>query len=488
MVILLRSRKRKENWTAELVSLLFSISIVISLISFNHFHRRLNESSSTFASSSNFMRGEIRTSLKSFEEGLPEIVTTATSKKIIAEESFSYVSDGTITQYTAAEDDNSYTAGNGFGYQQTTNYKSSTKLPQWMKEYFDWHREKTEKLNESNYKDFKFIFLRCSNYDRRCGGVADRLKSLPLFIAMGAYSNRIFMIRWQRPTKLEEFLEPNEINWSIPDWLYTKTKSFSQDTIYITSSKKLIPGLKSYEDWLAIEAFLQDFYGGCSVYEKLDCKLDPHKSFDTLKAKQLNDFHGWSSYEQISRDLFKTLFRPSPPLRKLIDEKMSSNGLVPGQYTSSHYRAFYAIENQKQKRYESELIRKTENAINCASRLFPGASVYYASDSLFATEYAQKYAKDFNRPVVTLKHDKEALHLDKKEQWTSGNVSDFYPTFIDLLIMAEGRCLSHGVGGFGRYAAILSVDPSCVISHDSTRKKKISICKWYDIGIGDVVD
>ena len=35
------------------------------------------------------------------------------------------------------------------------------------------------------------------------------------------------------------------------------------------------------------------------------------------------------------------------------------------------------------------------------------------------------------------------------EQWKSGNVSDFYPTFVDLLIMAEAKCMSHGVGGFG---------------------------------------
>jgi len=78
------------------------------------------------------------------------------------------------------------------------------------------------------------------------------------------------------------------------------------------------------------------------------------------------------------------------------------------------------------------------------------------------------------------------LHLDKKVQWKSGNVSDFYPTFVDLLIMAEAKCMSHGVGGFGRFANMLSVDPRCVISHDSTRQNRISYCKWYNKG--DIVD
>jgi hypothetical protein len=33
-------------------------------------------------------------------------------------------------------------------------------------------------------------------------------------------------IRWQRPTKLEEFLINNEIHWSVPDWMYGELGNF----------------------------------------------------------------------------------------------------------------------------------------------------------------------------------------------------------------------------------------------------------------------
>merc|ERR1719253_1409224 len=105
------------------------------------------------------------------------------------------------------------------------------------------------------------------------------------------------------------------------------------------------------------------------------------------------------------------------------------------------------------------MISKTKNSINCASKIYPGAPVFFASDSHVAMIYAQ--------------------------QWKSGNVSDFYPTFVDLLIMAEARCMSHGVGGFGVFANILSKDPSCVIRHESSRKKRFNKCRYHNKG--DVV-
>lgn len=231
-----------------------------------------------------------------------------------------------------------------------------------------------------------------------------------------------------------------------------------------------------------LEGLVQDFYGGSKFYEKLDCEMDKNKVFDHEVAKKLNDMHGWSSYEFILRDLFNTLFLPSPPVAKLIKEKMESTNLISGEYTTTQYRAFYAIENKKHTRTDLDLISKTKNAINCASKNFPGAPVYFASDSHTAVTYARKYGEAFNHTVVTLDDEKEALHLDKKDQWKSGNVSDFYPTFIDLLIMAEAKCMAYGVGGFGRFASILQIDPKCVLRHDSERKKQVTICKWYDRG------
>lgn len=431
---------------------LFSVSIIACLASFSLFVRYLNS------------EGQMSALKKSLlEDGLPILA--------ISDDINDKCTGINATRFKSKS-------------RASSKYKNSNTLPQWMKEYFDWHRKQTRRLNECNYEKYKFIFLRCSNGDRKCGGVADRLKTLPFVIAAAAKSKRIFMIRWERPTKLEEFLVPNEINWSVPQFLYNKTDSF-KDTKFIPTARKVVPSIKRYRKKLVIEILMQDYYGGSRYYEELDCELDNKKQFDAELAAKLQDFLGWSSYELIYRDLFKTLFRPSPPIKRLVNDKMRSANLKPGEYSTSQYRAFYAVENQKHTRNEVDMISKTKNSINCASKIYPGAPVFFASDSHVAMIYARKYAEAFNRDVVTFDDEKEALHLDKKEQWKSGNVSDFYPTFVDLLIMAEARCMSHGVGGFGVFANILSKDPSCVIRHESSRKKRFNKCRYHNKG--DVV-
>lgn len=194
-------------------------------------------------------------------------------------------------------------------------------------------------------------------------------------------------------------------------------------------------------------------YGGSAIYHRMDCELDDHKSFNATTNEKPNA--GWSDYQTIFRDLFYTLFRPSPPVERHIRDHMALANLVPGKFSTSHYRAFYAIEHEKQVWSETELTEKTGKALNCASELQPGDPIYFASDSQVAVQFARSMPQ--NRRIVTLEHKQQALHLDKKDQWTYGRVSDFYPTFVDLLIMAEAKkCASYGMGGYGAFANMLT--------------------------------
>ena len=107
----------------------------------------------------------------------------------------------------------------------------------------------------------------------------------------------------------------------------------------------------------------------------------------------------------------------------------------------------------------------------------------------FAVRFARKYGKKLNHSIATTDETAEALHLDKRDQWKSGDPSEFYPTFVDLLIMKEAKCLSLGEGGYGRFANILSVDPTCSVRHHSSTpnvKKTVTICDWHNPGGGGV--
>ena len=56
--------------------------------------------------------------------------------------------------------------------------QNSTVLPQWMKQYFNWHNEQLLLLNETNWRDFKYYISRCLATDSPCGGASDRLHPL----------------------------------------------------------------------------------------------------------------------------------------------------------------------------------------------------------------------------------------------------------------------------------------------------------------------
>mmetsp|Transcript_12230 Transcript_12230/g.25780 ORF Transcript_12230/g.25780 Transcript_12230/m.25780 type:complete len:549 (+) Transcript_12230:1922-3568(+) len=394
--------------------------------------------------------------------------------------------------------------GGAFHFEATTVYRKSKTLPQWMKDYFDWHREQTAAMNECNYQDYKFLILRCSRAERKCGGVADRLKSLPFFVAMAAYTKRVFLVRWERPTNLEEFLVPNEINWSVPHWLPEKANYFGREKNQSESSNPALDftmantakllyrrkDMRNFQKCSIMESFVQDYYGGSKYYHKIECQMDATKTCNETLPQELGDYSGWSDYERIYRDLFYTIFQPSPPVRLLVQKKMLSENLIPRKFVAAHYRAFYAIESEKHKLKNSTLERKTRNAISCASSLEsefqfqtgqPGMPIVFASDSRLATLEAKKMSHEHeydNHKIVVFDTEKEALHLDKRDQ---GNAADFYPSFVELLVMAEAECISIGIGGYGRFANIMSSNSKCYTRHDTIYIKKMPRpCTWHD--------
>lgn len=384
------------------------------------------------------------------------------------------------------------------------------------------------------------------------------MKSLPFYIAAAASSQRIFLIRWERPTKLEHFLVPNELNWSVPRWLHDKIANsdsvFNKKNNIIVSEFILGEQLSRFVQYTRyksvpiIEGLLQDYYGGSSYYYRMHCALDKNcNTFEMEQSiKKQQDYAGWSFYESIFPDLFVVLFTPAPPIARLIQTTMkelftnndnnknnnnnntdlnslpgsssNNNNTITitgtGAYSGCHYRAFYGIENKKDTIDESVLVAKTRNALNCVSQLsiqqqqqqqhgkqprppenmeklqYRPPPIYFASDSLVAIRTVQDVARTENRSIGTFtttdkntsnnnnEHDREALHLDKRYQWKSGNVSDFYATFVDLLILANATCISIGVGGFGRFASLISKNTntdtttqSCVNRHDNIKNK-----------------
>jgi hypothetical protein len=336
-------------------------------------------------------------------------------------------------------------------------------LPDWMKEYFSWHAHQLALISQSNWKtnNRRYLLLRCYREDERCGGVSDRIKPLPLILLAAYQSQRLIFIDWSRPCRLEEFLVPpvGGLNWTTPEWM---RDAFSQEPVnnrkLCTQAGRLLE-VANTTTTTVVQTHMHDTFGG---------------------ANQYNEIEGDNAFSNIYHDLFRVVFTPSPPIQRLIDSKSESVGLIPGQYSTAHYRAEYGKEVQRHPilQKESFIQKMALNAVACASFIQPGDPIYFASDNMLALETIRDFAKQENYPIVTFdREEKTPLPLDNFGNETISYLpSDYYSTFIDLYLAGNGICVAHGRGGFGRFANMLSFNSTCVIRH--TKSFFPEICNW----------
>jgi hypothetical protein len=330
-------------------------------------------------------------------------------------------------------------------------WNTSAHLPGWMKEYFDWHLSQVKLLNETNWKDQRFLVMRCLDTDNVCGGASDRLQSIPAIILMANQTRRLFFIKWSRPAPLQEFLVPPDggLDWRVPDWLDQRLHYANSALVKGDSAQALRQVARPIQ---LVTVRHQTSGHGDAYYNSM------------LSGNELG-------FRQVFGEVWRTLFVPAKPVAAQIEELMNKLRLVPGRYVAAHLRSRYIRDESS-----NEVI---ENSVNCASELGPGQPVYFASDSLNATKYAVGYGQRVNGTVVARLGGSEPLHLDRgaeflkrSDGWRGLPASAFYNVFVDLYLLSNAACIAHGVGGYGRWASMLSYNSSCARRHSKTT------CGW----------
>jgi hypothetical protein len=190
---------------------------------------------------------------------------------------------------------------------------------------------------------------------------------------------------------------------------------------------------------------------------------------------------GEATFEEVFHDLWRITFTPAPTVRSIIQSELQRMDLFPGHYTSIHLRAFYATPH----RPAEVLMKWSENAIRCASNLNPHIkSYFFTSDSDDARAFAMTYRHDLHVGTRT-PNPNPPLHLDKASaNGQNRPVSDFYDTFVDLYLLATGNCVTYNVGGFGKWALLISKNSSCFNVQDTFWQGIRNPCDWDD-GIGE---
>jgi hypothetical protein len=378
----------------------------------------------------------------------------------------------------------------------------SQNLPRWMRDYMLWHRQRRQELvlhhksskEEDAWKEQPLLIVRCLEHDR-CGGTSDRLKSLPIFVLLAAKTNRLLLLRWTRPFRLEEFLRPGPaLNLSVPVELERLLNNDSErnnnnNVPYFEGKhvQKLIAAASSSDHWL-VEGNIQ--YSGGKLYTNL---VVPHQQSKGLPVED------WD-YTAYYHDFFPSVFVPAPTIQTLWQNFQRDWNLIPNQYTVAHYRAKYPNEPYLESGKNASILEETiVNAVHCAAAAGRGTSsalssssssspvtVYVASDTALALELAQRYfSNDNNNTIRVVSHlnllsptttttynhsssssgggvleDPPHLNFAQKQ-----NPDAFFSIFIDLWAMSQSRCVSFGAGGFGRFGSLVSHNMSCRVAH-----------------------
>ena len=110
--------------------------------------------------------------------------------------------------------------------------------------YLVWHKQQRDTLTRSNWESRRFLIMLCLDKLGHCGGTADRLKSFVFLLRIAHESQRIFLLYWNMPARIDEFLVPPEggINWRLPAFMVGRVRgSVSMDGCYRGLSQAVIP-------------------------------------------------------------------------------------------------------------------------------------------------------------------------------------------------------------------------------------------------------
>lgn len=171
-------------------------------------------------------------------------------------------------------------------------------------------------------------------------------------------------------------------------------------------------------------------------------------------------------------EIFRLLFRPSDDLAIRVTKTMNDLDLIPSMYSSIHLRMKYPASGINEKtfsfeRFKDKIVGWAKNAVNCAAELHPNSTAFYVTadnndtvgyllqDSPFAKHYSDAIANSIE-PLVKLVARDYSSEVEHVAFSSTKEADGFMNVFEDMMILGLGKCVAHGLGGYGRLGAALS--------------------------------
>lgn len=231
---------------------------------------------------------------------------------------------------------------------------------------------------------------------------------------------------------METFLLPpvGGMDWRTPPWL-----------VELLGNK----GIKSAQHLPLVAA-------GNDVLVQAQVQAHDHGSHYYDNSTSTLDGEAPLAFRRHYHDCWYNLFTPVPTIALEVERQLREAGLVPGHFGIAHVRALYGIETQG-RRNPTEIEQWTRTSINCLSRITAGP-YYLASDSDVAKRAAIAYGRERNVQIVVRTVSPAPVHMDIADE--TQDLAGLEEIFVDLFLMSLGRCLSFNMGGFAKWAQLLS--------------------------------
>ena len=356
-----------------------------------------------------------------------------------------------------------------------------------------------------------------------CGGINDRLGQLPWDLYLANQTGRLLLMHWHMPVHLENFLLPNELDWRVPrEMVGFFSQEAGQSLTWDDQTRVMRTYPDFFQDFRSgrpsplffethVDLAIQRAVSGAFKNEKLlRHRMLGHLGEDNLEQRlkslgETDTLHWTQSFGKI----FKMFFRPSPGLGAEIRAVADELHILPGHYSAVHCR----VRHPKATSSKVNVIGKDNKtvadisglpwfgevrefavatavrALECArtlSRPAVGASqveeiTYFFSDSNDLVHYFARELRDPSflkvnmtlllsnpvdakalnmvrsfRQLVSRDGAMDNIHIDRLKGFPPAG---YYSTFVDLILAANSRCITYGVGNYALFAAKLSSTP-----------------------------
>jgi len=397
-----------------------------------------------------------------------------------------------------------------------------TSLPSWILNYFDWHREMRAQypdLELFNNETAPPLLIRTCSASERCGGLHDRLGKLAWDLYLANQTQRVYLIHWCKPCPLQEYLLPRYINWTVPAIDFTLYMGFRdsgscsgrlnrwKDLYHKLPSDRPKPSFWESGFDFGLERAKSEIFKDIKILKSR--VIGGNETFLKQKLKEAGDdgqwFGDWSL--QVDGHLFWSFFQPSPALWSLLDDTYSRLSLQPRSYSAVHCRvrhpkALSLKSNFQQPKNETIggpdksgllwegkskdfAISTAAKALHCMRKVSELPVYFYAdSEELVNTMSSKDVTEELPNEISSLLSasvkqanivqrsvTSETLHIDRQQ----GHAPMKYaPSFLDLFVAVQAKCIAMGVGNFAFFAAKLSTS-KCLIQYEGEA--------WGDEGI-----